>query len=108
MKEILNKLGLNEKYFKIEILKLTDPEYNSPMNFIPTRSIVANVNGVLIKCSTSINFELIQDLKYATSFNVDLEVDNILKKEVINCYINSIQYVRKIKLQKLNEKSILY
>jgi hypothetical protein len=32
MKKILNELGLNENDFKIEILNITDPQYNNPLS----------------------------------------------------------------------------
>jgi len=95
---------LNEKDFKIEILKLTEPEYINPFShFIPTRTIIAKINGVTIRCSTSVNIEMLNDLKSMSSINVDAEIEKLLKRDVINLYINSNQYIRKAKLQKIKE-----
>jgi len=101
MKKILNELGLNENDFKIEILNITDPQYNNPLSSLsPVRTITVKINDIIISCSTEINFELLNDLKIV--FNVD--TDNLLKREIINYYINNNQYVRKAKLQKIKGK----
>ena len=104
MRTTLNELGLSEKDFKIEILTLTEPEYKNPFSPLsPTRTIIAKINGVTIRCSTSVNVEMLQDLKMMHAIDVDLEIENHLKSEIINFYINDIRYERKAKLQKIKE-----
>lgn len=105
MRTTLTELGLNENDFKVEILKLGEPEYKNPFSPLsPIRTIIAKINGVTIRCSTSVNVEMLQDLKMMHGIDVELEIENHLKSEIINFYINDIRYERKAKLQKIKEK----
>ena len=101
----LNDLNLTEKDFKIEIVGYGEPQY-SPLTFTPRRSIKVKVNGILFEFNYNANMELAQDLQALSNVNAIAYVEEVLKLEAINCYINNIQYVRKTKLEriKLNEK----
>lgn len=96
----LNDLNLSEKDFKIKIIG-TIQNYISN-NFIPKSTIIVEINNCKIKFESSISFELGQDLKYA-GIDYQKEIIEILKYEAINVYINSLQFIRKKKLEKLEK-----
>jgi phenylalanyl-tRNA synthetase beta subunit len=102
MYQILSNLGLTEKDFKVEIVEIEEPDY-FPDSFHPTRCLTVKINGNILKVKTSINFELAKDLQIAFNIDLNKELDKILKPEAINYYINSNQYIRKMKLQKINK-----
>lgn len=106
MKHIyLRDLNLAEKDFKFEFVELTDPTYNALNGFSPKRDAIVKINGNLIQFKTCINFELLSDIRAHTGFNTEESGNKILKSEAIDFYINNNQYLRKKKLEKLNEIS---
>lgn len=103
MRKTLSELGLTEKDFTYEFLEFTDPIYQ-PLTFTPTRSLIAKVNGVVCKVKTNVNVELSKDLE-ALGLDTTMEIERLLKDEAINWYINNNQFVRKMKLTKIKERS---
>jgi hypothetical protein len=103
----LNDLELTEKDFKFEIIEIGDAVYNGLMPFHTKRQLTVKINGTTISITTNINFELIQDLKFTTGISdIDTLLKNVMKEEAVNavnCYINSVQYQRKLKLQKIKK-----
>jgi len=105
MRVTLYDLGLTEKDFKFETIDIGDVTYpNQLFNpFQPERKLTVKVNGFIFTVKTSINIELIQDLKAMTNIDGKTLIDKQLKEEAINWFINNKQYQRKLKLQKIND-----
>ena len=102
----LQDLGLKYGDFKVEIIEMKSPTYNNHMNpFRPSRTFIAKVNGVICTTRTSLNIEMINDLQSMSSINPEREIKSILVEEAVNNYINSIQYIRKLKLEKINKNA---
>ena len=101
----LHDLGLTEDDFKFEIIEVGEATYNNHFSpFSPRRTLTVKICGVQIKVRTEVNLELAQDLESAFNLDVKENIDKILKEEAINCYINSKQFIRKLKLNKIKEK----
>ena len=101
-------LDLTEDDFKFEFVKLTEPTYpayNGFDPFRPERNATVKINGNLIQFKTRLNFELLNILSYAHTLDIPKEINKLLLPEAIDFYINSKQYLRKKKLEKLNEVS---
>ena len=96
-------LDLTEDDFKFEFVKLTEPAYNGFDPFGPERYAIVKINGNLIQFKTRINFELLDILSYAHTLDVPKKINEMLLPEAIDFYINSKQYLRKKKLEKLNK-----
>ena len=103
MVNTLYELGLTEDDFTFEFMDFVDLSYPYG-GFNPTRILVAKVNGVTCKVKTTINIELMQDLENMHNFDAKEEVNKLLKEEAIRYFINSNQFIRKLKLNKIKEK----
>jgi len=103
MRQTLYDLGLTEDDFTFEFVDFVDLTYPYG-GFHPRRTLIAKVNGVICKFRTNINIELMQDLSHFHNFNAKSELDKIMKEETIKYYINSNQFIRKLKLEKIKEK----
>lgn len=107
MRKTITELGLSEYDFKVEIIEIGAPNYqSSPMMFsIPERIFSAKVNGVLLNTKTSINIELARDIESMTGLKAENIIKNMLKREAIDTYINDIRYIRKSKLIKIEKQN---
>jgi len=95
----LSDLDLTEKDFKFEFIQLTEPMY---YGFSPQREAIVKINGNLIQFRTSLNFDLLSDLKYYGYSNSKEAANKILKSEAIDYFINNVKILRKLKLEKIN------
>jgi hypothetical protein len=100
MRKNLYDLGLTEDDFNFNFIEFTDQSYNE---FIPTRTLVAEINGVVCKVRIHFNVELLQDIQAMTGIDGEKEIKKILKREAIDWYINNNQFIRKLKLQKIKD-----
>lgn len=105
MIRIPSDIGLTFDDFKVEIVEiLHDIKYDS-ISFRPRIKVIHKVNGVIIEIYAKISMDMISDLT-ALGLNID---ENIIleatKSEAILKYINSISYVRKEKLKKIENEN---
>ena len=101
----LSELNLTEDDFNVEVVEIHKPIYNNYLgSFSPSRWIEVRVNGSSINYRTSVNVELAKDLTAIFNVNAEEELEKIIKIEAIEIYINSKQYIRKLKLKKINKK----
>lgn len=106
MIRIPSDIGLTFNDFKVEIVEISecDIKYDS-ISFRPRIKVIHKVNGVIIEIYAKISMDMISDLT-ALGLNID---ENIIleatKSEAILKYINSISYVRKEKLKKIENEN---
>jgi hypothetical protein len=102
MRKTLYDLGLTEDDFNFEIIEIDtytdDSTYSTYMKFS------SKVNGVECNMNTKISREFVEDLQSFHMFDAEKEVEQVMKTEAINWYINNNQIVRKMKLEKIKER----
>ena len=96
-------LDLTEDDFKFEFVELTEPTYPAYNPFRSERDAIVKINGNLIQFKTRINFEALNILSYVHTLDIPKKINELLLPEAIDFYINSKQYLRKRKLEKLNK-----
>lgn len=88
----LYELGLTEEDFNFEIIESGN-----------YRILKTTVKGITIENRLHVTREKIEDFKIFYNQDAEKMLENLLKKETILSVINDKRFIRKLKLNKLND-----
>ena len=90
--------------FKVELISIDSHNIKyDAFTFHPKRYVTVKVNGVTFNMFASISAEMLDTLKmFGIKINKNKTILDSIKPEIILKYLNSKSYIRKTKLEKLN------
>ena len=92
-------LGLTYDDFKVEIVKIFENDIkHDDFTYVPTMRIKFKVNDTIIDSYVKLSMVVLID--YVVKQQNEMII-NAVKSDIILKYINSISYIRKVKLKKI-------
>lgn len=101
---IPSDLNMTFNDFNVEIINI-DPHYikYDAFTFIPKRHVTVKVNNTTFNMLVNIQTEMLDTLNmFGIKINKNKTILDSIKPEIILKYINTKSYIRKTKLEKLN------